>query len=105
MAPTIHTPVKEFTGTVASVMFVDGVGKTTNETAIAYFEQHGYTVATKKPPFPDGVPVEAWKSDELRAYAAAHNVDLAGATTKADILAAIAKATETAQGSGGQPPA
>ncbi|MFD4992836.1 hypothetical protein ACFWH7_04435 [Cellulosimicrobium cellulans] len=42
--------------------------------------------------FPDGVPDESWKVDQLRAFARARDVDLKGATKKADILAALAAA-------------
>ena len=35
---------------------------------------------------PDGVPDGSWKVDDLRAYAKAHDVNLEGATSKADIL-------------------
>lgn len=42
--------------------------------------------------FPDGMPDESWKVDQLRAFARAHDVDLKGATKKADILAALAAA-------------
>ncbi|KON72596.1 hypothetical protein M768_13900 [Cellulosimicrobium cellulans F16] len=42
--------------------------------------------------FPHGVPDESWKVDQLRAFARAHNVDLKGATKKADILSALAAA-------------
>ena len=38
-------------------------------------------------------PIEEMKVEELKAYAAKHNIDLAGATTKADILAAIQAAS------------
>ncbi|PTU57193.1 hypothetical protein DBB34_05450 [Sphaerisporangium cinnabarinum] len=46
----------------------------------------------EEPAFPDGVPDESWKVDQLRAFARAHDVDLKGATKKADILAALAAA-------------
>ncbi|GII98383.1 hypothetical protein CLV28_0706 [Sediminihabitans luteus] len=45
------------------------------------------------PAVPDGDPTETWKADQLKAYAAEHDVDLAGATKKADVLAAILAAT------------
>ena len=35
---------------------------------------------------PEGVPDGSWKVDDLRAYAKAHDVNLEGATSKADIL-------------------
>lgn len=50
------------------------------------------TVTTSNTPqsgYPDGDPTDTWKADELKAYATSHNVDLTGATTKADILTAI----------------
>ena len=45
-----------------------------------------------EPAFPDGKPDESWKVDQLRAFAREHDVDLKGATKKADILAALAAA-------------
>lgn len=45
-------------------------------------------------------PNESWKVDELKAYAAEHDIDLGDATKKADIVAAIAGAA----GSGGDGP-
>ena len=44
--------------------------------------------------FPEGSPDESWKVDELKAYAAERGIDLADATKKADILAAIELAGE-----------
>lgn len=41
---------------------------------------------------PDGDPTEGWTNKQLDAYAAAKGIDLQGAGTKADKLAAIAKA-------------
>lgn len=45
-----------------------------------------------EPEYPEGEPVEAWKGDQLKAYARDHKVDLGGATNKADMVAAIAAA-------------
>lgn len=42
-----------------------------------------------EPEFPEGEPVEAWKGEQLKAYAKAKNIDLGGATNKADMVAAI----------------
>lgn len=42
--------------------------------------------------FPAGKPGKAWKVDELKAYAAAHEVDLGEAKTKDEILAALTPA-------------
>ncbi len=43
--------------------------------------------AAAAPPFPEGAPAKAWKVDELRAFAVAHEVDLGDAKTKDEILA------------------
>lgn len=43
---------------------------------------------------PEGAPSEAWKLADLHAYAQEHDVDLNGATKKADIVAAITAASE-----------
>ena len=98
----ITAPVKEFTGKRGNVAFVDGVAETDDPHMIAYFKRHGYKVeATKKsapagPAFPEGDPVESWTGDQLKAYAAAHEVDLNGATKKADVFAAIQAAANPA---------
>ena len=96
----ITAPNEEFTGKRGNVGFIDGVAETDDPTMIAYFRRHGYGVedgkkASKKDAgdqsgaFPEGEPVESWTADQLKAYAAANEVDLGGATKKADIFAAI----------------
>jgi hypothetical protein len=42
---------------------------------------------------PEATPTSDWKNAEIADWAAAHEVDLGGATTKADMLDAIASAT------------
>lgn len=89
---TIKSPVETFSGLVAGVQFVDGVGSTDNEGAIAYFERQGYDVAGEKPTEPDfplGDPNEEWTEKQLRAYAAAHQKDLGKAKGKQAVWAAI----------------
>jgi len=94
---TIKTPVEGFTGLVAGVHFVDGVGKTDDESAIAYFERQGYGVGdqpAEQPRNPDakyplGDPSDKWKKDELLAYAADRKIDLGAAKTKDEIWGAI----------------
>lgn len=39
--------------------------------------------------YPEGEPAEAWKGDQLKAYARDNKIDLGGATNKADMVAAI----------------
>lgn len=89
--------------------FRDGVAVTTVALPVAtraYLARRGYTVQDLDTPTPAGdpvvvevPPVEADPAPEvdldgltvaqLRAYAKDHKIDLAGATRKADILAAI----------------
>ena len=47
---TIHTPVKGFSGVVAGVSFVAGVGESSDSSALAYFERQGYTVTVEDAP-------------------------------------------------------
>ena len=42
--------------------------------------------------YPEGTPTAAWKATQLEAYADDHDVDLTGARTKDDMVAAIATA-------------
>lgn len=92
MVPVVRTPVEGYTGSVVGVTFVDGEGETTNDSALEYFQRQGYEVVYDAPLFPEGVPAKAWKVDELKAYAAAHEVDLGEAKTKDEILAALTPA-------------
>lgn len=54
----VAAPVKGFSGVVANVQFVDGVGETGDPTALAYFKRHGYTVEApeKKAPAKKAAP-------------------------------------------------
>lgn len=93
----ITTPVKGFTGHVAGVDFVKGVGETDDENAISYFERHGYEVSgtpAPTPEAPEGEPSDKWTNDQLKAYAAEKEIDLGDASKKVDILAAIELAAE-----------
>lgn len=94
---TIKTPVEGFSGLVAGVHFVDGVGKTDNESAIAYFERQGYGVgdAPAEDPsdpdrkYPAGDPSDKWKKAELLAYASDKKIDIGDAKTVEQIWGAI----------------
>ncbi|MGW2591959.1 hypothetical protein ACWCXC_17070 [Streptomyces sp. NPDC001515] len=46
-------------------------------------------------------PIERRNVEELKAYAAEHNIDLGAATTKADILKTVVSAIEAARDSDG----
>lgn len=94
---TIKAPVEDFTGLVAGVHFVDGVGKTDDEAAIAYFERQGYGVGEEPAEqpgnpdakYPSGDPSDKWKKDELLAFAADRGIDIGAAKTKDEIWAGI----------------
>lgn len=94
---TIKTPVEGFNGLVAGVHFVDGVGTTDNESAIAYFERQGYGVGDEPATdptdparkYPAGDPSDKWKKAELLAYASDHKIDIGDAKTVEQIWGAI----------------
>lgn len=54
--PTIHTPVKGYTGTIVGVQFKDGTGETEDQSALSYFARKGYTI--------DGAPTEPADFDD-----------------------------------------
>jgi hypothetical protein len=56
-------------------------------------KMRGYKVDSAAPADGD-TPSESWTATKLKAYAAANDIDLAGATRKADILDAIAAAAD-----------
>ncbi|MCT1395666.1 hypothetical protein M4D51_07990 [Microbacterium sp. p3-SID338] len=93
----IKAPVETFSGLVAGVHFVDGVGKTDDEAAIAYFERQGYGVGdepAEQPGNPDatypaGDPSDKWTKAELLAYAADRKIDLGDAKSKDEVWGAI----------------
>ena len=92
---TIKTPVEGFNGIVAGVQFIDGVGSTDDEGAIAYFERQGYEVAGDvsddvEGKYPLGDPSDKWTKAELLAYAEDRGIQLeADVKTKDQIWAAI----------------
>jgi hypothetical protein len=92
---TIKTPVEGFNGIVAGVAFTDGVGKTDDEAAIAYFERQGYEVAgdvsdDTERDYPLGDPSDKWTKAELLAYAKDRGIQIsADVKTKEQIWGAI----------------
>ena len=99
---TITTPVKGFNGSTAGVLFVDGVGETVDEGAIAYFNRHGYKVGSRAAKAADKEPGEEpekafsqLNKAELTALAEAEEIDISEASTNAEIRATITAARES----------
>lgn len=88
----VTAPVKGFTGKVVGAMFDGGIATVEDERQLAYFRRHGYTVeeADDTAKVPDGDPAKSWNNAQITAWAEANEVDLSGASTKAEMLAAIA---------------
>lgn len=68
--------------------FVKGVFETNDEALASKLKDLGHTVEGEA----DAKPLDKMKVDELKAYAAEHNIDLGDATNKADILKTIQEA-------------
>ena len=68
--------------------FVKGVFETNDETLASKLKNLGHTVEGEA----DAKPLDEMKVDELKAYAAEHNIDLGEAKNKADILKTIQEA-------------
>lgn len=65
----IRTPVKGASGIYANTLFNNGIGRTENPSAIAYFKSHGYIVEEEESgeeAFPD---FDSMTGDEIRAWA------------------------------------
>lgn len=87
---TVRTPVEKYNGPILGVMFENGVGKTDDDVALAYFRRRGYTVEDEsQDEEPPAKPDDTWTVDALTAYAKEHEIALEGASKKADILAKI----------------
>lgn len=94
----VTAPNAEYTGTVAGVSFVDGVGQTDNANALAYFTRQGYTVDDDAADLTELFATWETTKDfgaatvaQLRAFAEQRDpaISLEGLTKKAEILAAI----------------
>lgn len=68
--------------------FVNGAFETNDEALASKLKDLGHTVEGEA----DAKPLDKMKVDELKAYAAEHNIDLGEATNKADILKTIQEA-------------
>lgn len=68
--------------------FVKGVFETNDEALAFKLKDLGHTVEGEA----DAKPLDEMKVEELKAYAAEHNIDLGDAAKKADILKAIQEA-------------
>lgn len=84
------TAPEPVTGRVVGLDFVDGVAQvnaTLSRSVDLYLRTHGYKVEGSD------VPSESWRNDDIAAWATERGIDLDGAETKADMLAAIDAAT------------
>lgn len=70
--------------------FVKGVFETNDEALASKLRDLGHTVEGEA----DAKPLDEMKIDELKAYAAEHNIDLGVAKSKADILKVIQEVKE-----------
>lgn len=68
--------------------FVKGVFETNDEALASKLKDLGHTVEGEA----DAKSIDEMKVDELKAYAAEHNIDLGKAKNKADILKTIQEA-------------
>lgn len=68
--------------------FVKGVFETNDEVLASKLKDLGHTVEGEA----DAKPLDEMKVDELKAYAAEHNIDLGEAKNKGDILKTIQEA-------------
>lgn len=68
--------------------FVKGVFETNDEALASKLKDLGHTVEGEA----DAKPIDEMKVDELKAYAAEHNIDLGETKNKADILKTIQEA-------------
>lgn len=86
----ILSPNVSYSGITATVVFTKGVGQTDDKYLIDWFRLKGYTVEGDQSTNSDEDQV---KIDELKAYAANHNIDLGNATS----LNGIKKKIEAAE--------
>lgn len=91
------------------VMFHAKSGQTQRASRRAFedvWAKEGWKVLSTEevaPPADVEKPLDKMKVDELKAYAEMHEIDLAGATAKGDILAAIVAHNEAQSPAGSNP--
>lgn len=61
----VLSPNEQYTGLSASVMFINGIGKTDDEHLLEWFEEKGYTVERSEPEQQDDDAAQAVKAAEL----------------------------------------
>ena len=90
----VYAPNKQYNGISASVAFAKGVGETDNPALLEWFKNHGYTVAEeeKKEPSKDPSKFEGMDVEQLKHYAAEHNINIGNATSVNGILKKITDA-------------
>ena len=105
----VYSPVRNYTGKVAGVGFVDGVGETEDEGAISYFRRHGYQVGGAAPAVSMTDPAQESKVfdlasasiPEMRAYAKEQGITIPSDAKKGDeIRAVITEAQKVPETSG-----
>ncbi len=103
MMARIIAPNADYTGLVAGVQIIEGVGETDDERAIAYFTRQGYTVELDADPlaekFAEWLETKNFakaKVPELKKFAEQHDPPIPlvdeqdqPVTKKADIIAVI----------------
>ncbi|MFB6364253.1 hypothetical protein ACFCP7_09340 [Paenibacillus elgii] len=88
----IFSPNTQYTGLSASVMFINGVGETSDPNLLEWFRDHGYIVeeeAMEEPAAFGPKPLEDMTLAELKEYAEKNQIDLKGLTKKDEILDVI----------------
>ncbi len=85
----IRTKVPNFNGYRASVLFVNGVGRTNDSRLIEWFRSHGYTVETEVTPKVEPkkpTALEDMTPDQLRTLAKARGVVVGNTKDKEKLI-------------------
>jgi hypothetical protein len=99
----IYAPNKQYNGISASVAFAKGVGETDNPTLLDWFRSHGYEVEEAQEEKDQNPPKEPGKFDgmdvdQLKVYAAEHNIEIGNSTSVNGILKKITDAEKILEG-------
>lgn len=90
----VETPVKDFCGVGAGgIHFAYGKAEVCEGWVLDWYKKHGYKVTEVGA---EADPLDKMKKDELKAYAAEHNIDLTDVADKKDDIIAAIKAAEAA---------